>query len=70
MITPELCQLQEQQLQSMQEVKGLLASKEPVRAGRDMAWDYEKAVRELSDTMTVVVGIQARQACRGTNVHQ
>lgn len=25
-----------------------------------MAWDYEKTIRELQDTMTVVVGIQAR----------
>jgi hypothetical protein len=47
MITPELRQLQGQQLQSMQEVKGLLASREPVRAGRDMAWECEKAVRDF-----------------------
>ena len=54
--------MQEQQLQSMQGVKGLLAAKDPVRAGCDMAWDDEKAVPGLPDTMTVVVGIQARHA--------
>jgi len=25
-----------------------------------MAWDYDKTIRELQDTMTVVVGIQSR----------
>jgi hypothetical protein len=65
MTTPELRQLQEQQLQSMQGVQGLLASKEPARARRDIAWDYETAARELSDTMTVVVGISGPPGALG-----
>jgi hypothetical protein len=45
-MTNELLQIQEQRLKSMRESEGLLASKKPVRAGCDMAWDDEKAVRE------------------------
>jgi hypothetical protein len=56
MITPELRRLQEQQLKSMREVKGLLASKEPVRAGRDglltshgtLLWDADMNLAQVS----------------------
>ena len=48
-----------------------------------MAWDYEQVMRDLQDTMTVVVAVQARQAAalkdsaewldslqRAYNIHQ